>query len=173
MNQVRFVIMGNLFCTEYTIHRRFDLKGSSHGRTTDKPEEEIDGNTTLKDLDLNFIFRLQKEWFQDFQRWIQNDYHCLFQILHVLLCFLSLFLLSFLSARILMTGKWTGTVIFSNKKELWIIVFWWACISGKDRTIGIYSLRIVPLNMELQGVINFFYKIDNLVYIDCDLVSKI
>ncbi|CAL9094260.1 unnamed protein product, partial [Musa textilis] len=40
--KVRFVIMGNLFCSEYPIHRRFDLKGSSHGRTTDKPEAEID-----------------------------------------------------------------------------------------------------------------------------------
>lgn len=68
MNQVRFVIMGNLFCSEYVIHRRYDLKGSSHGRTTDKPEAEIDENTTLKDLDLNFIFRLQKAWFQEFQR---------------------------------------------------------------------------------------------------------
>ncbi|CAL5330585.1 unnamed protein product [Camellia sinensis] len=64
--KVRFVIMGNLFCIEYPIHRRFDLKGSSHGRTTDKPEAEIDATTTLKDLDLNFIFRLQKVWFQEF-----------------------------------------------------------------------------------------------------------
>lgn len=60
--------MGNLFCTEYPIHRRFDLKGSSIGRTTDKPEAEIDATTTLKDLDLNLIFRLQKVWFQDFCR---------------------------------------------------------------------------------------------------------
>jgi len=57
--------MGNLFCSEYPIHRRFDLKGSSHGRTTDKTKEEIDETTTLKDLDLNFVFRLQKKWFQD------------------------------------------------------------------------------------------------------------
>ncbi|KAL2895867.1 Phosphatidylinositol 4-phosphate 5-kinase 4 [Bienertia sinuspersici] len=40
--KVRFIIMGNLFCTEHTIHRRFDLKGSSLGRSTDKPEEELD-----------------------------------------------------------------------------------------------------------------------------------
>lgn len=66
--QVRFIIMGNLFCTEYTIHRRFDLKGSSLGRTTDKAEAEIDETTILKDLDLNFIFRLQKSWFQEFRR---------------------------------------------------------------------------------------------------------
>ncbi|KAL6010075.1 hypothetical protein ACLOJK_000506 [Asimina triloba] len=47
---------------------RFDLKGSSHGRTTVKPEAEIDETTTLKDLDLNCIFRLQKSWFPEFQR---------------------------------------------------------------------------------------------------------
>lgn len=68
-SQVRFVIMGNLFCTEVPIHMRFDLKGSSLGRTTEKSEAEIDPNTTLKDLDLNFIFRLQSVWFQDFCRW--------------------------------------------------------------------------------------------------------
>ncbi|CAA6654025.1 unnamed protein product [Spirodela intermedia] len=71
--QVRFVIMGNLFCSEYSIHRRFDLKGSSHGRTTDKPEDQIDETTTLKDLDLNFLFRLQRSWFQEFQRQVDRD----------------------------------------------------------------------------------------------------
>ncbi|PRQ36293.1 putative 1-phosphatidylinositol-4-phosphate 5-kinase [Rosa chinensis] len=60
--------MGNLFCSEYTIHRRFDLKGSSLGRTTVKTETEIDETTILKDLDLNFIFRLQKSWFQEICR---------------------------------------------------------------------------------------------------------
>ncbi|XP_031247617.1 phosphatidylinositol 4-phosphate 5-kinase 6-like isoform X2 [Pistacia vera] len=71
--KVRFVIMGNLFCSEYAIHRRFDLKGSSHGRTTAKPESSIDPTTTLKDLDLNFIFRLQKVWFQEFCRQVDRD----------------------------------------------------------------------------------------------------
>ncbi|XP_022764375.1 phosphatidylinositol 4-phosphate 5-kinase 6-like [Durio zibethinus] len=71
--KVRFVIMGNLFCTDYTIHRRFDLKGSSHGRITAKPESEIDPTTTLKDLDLNYIFRLQKMWFQEFCRQVDRD----------------------------------------------------------------------------------------------------
>ncbi|GAB4827771.1 Phosphatidylinositol 4-phosphate 5-kinase 4 [Ancistrocladus abbreviatus] len=71
--KVRFVIMGNLFCTQYAIHRRFDLKGSSHGRTTDKPESEIDPTTTLKDLDLNYIFRLQRFWFQEFCRQVDRD----------------------------------------------------------------------------------------------------
>lgn len=61
--QVRFIIMGNLFCSDYHIHRRFDLKGSSYGRSTDKSEEEIDEMTTLKDLDLNYIFRLHRSWY--------------------------------------------------------------------------------------------------------------
>jgi hypothetical protein len=67
--QVRFVIMGNLFCSNYKIHRRFDLKGSSHGRMTDKPIDQISEHTTLKDLDLNFIFRLEGSWFQEFCRY--------------------------------------------------------------------------------------------------------
>uniref|UniRef100_A0A0E0QC83 Phosphatidylinositol 4-phosphate 5-kinase n=1 Tax=Oryza rufipogon TaxID=4529 RepID=A0A0E0QC83_ORYRU len=71
--KVRFVIMGNLFCSDHSIHRRFDLKGSSLGRTTDKPQTEIDQYTTLKDLDLNFIFRLKKQWFHEFQRQVDRD----------------------------------------------------------------------------------------------------
>ncbi|XP_071690172.1 phosphatidylinositol 4-phosphate 5-kinase 6-like [Rutidosis leptorrhynchoides] len=71
--KVRFVIMGNLLRTEVPIHRRYDLKGSSHGRITDKPENEIDANTTLKDLDLKFIFRLHKDWFQEFCSQVNKD----------------------------------------------------------------------------------------------------
>ncbi|KAK6163056.1 hypothetical protein DH2020_002897 [Rehmannia glutinosa] len=71
--KVRFVIMGNLFCTEVAIHRRFDLKGSSHGRLTHKPESEIESTTTLKDLDLNFIFRLHKSLFQEFCSQVDKD----------------------------------------------------------------------------------------------------
>ncbi|KAF6139495.1 hypothetical protein GIB67_005132 [Kingdonia uniflora] len=71
--QTRFIIMGNLFCSEYRIHRRFDLKGSSYGRSTGKPEGEIDETTTLKDLDLNYTFRLQQPWFQELIRQIDLD----------------------------------------------------------------------------------------------------
>ncbi|KAL2503523.1 Phosphatidylinositol 4-phosphate 5-kinase 1 [Abeliophyllum distichum] len=71
--KTRFIVMGNLFCSEYRIHRRFDLKGSSHGRTTDKPEGEIDETTTLKDLDLNFVFRLQSNWYQELIKQIHRD----------------------------------------------------------------------------------------------------
>ncbi|KAI4348604.1 hypothetical protein L6164_009311 [Bauhinia variegata] len=71
--KVRFIIMGNLFCSEYTIHRRYDLKGSSLGRITDKPETEINDTTILKDLDLNFLFKLQKSWFLEFCRQLDRD----------------------------------------------------------------------------------------------------
>ncbi|KAF3795340.1 Phosphatidylinositol 4-phosphate 5-kinase 1 [Nymphaea thermarum] len=71
--KVRFIVMGNLFCSEHRIHRRFDLKGSSYGRSTDKPEGEIDETTTLKDLDLNFVFRLERHWFQELLRQIDRD----------------------------------------------------------------------------------------------------
>jgi len=89
--QVRFVIMGNLFCSEYPIHRRFDLKGSSLGRTTDKPHTEIDQYTTLKDLDLNFIFRLNKQWFQEFQRWSYFISYFTYRVLLVLLEIMAFF----------------------------------------------------------------------------------
>ncbi|KAK4747458.1 hypothetical protein SAY87_014044 [Trapa incisa] len=71
--QTRFIVMGNLFYSEYRIHRLFDLKGSSHGRTTEKSLGEIDETTTLKDLDLDFIFHLQRNWFQGFIGQIERD----------------------------------------------------------------------------------------------------
>ncbi|KAF7140864.1 hypothetical protein RHSIM_Rhsim06G0108400 [Rhododendron simsii] len=71
--KTRFIVMGNLFCSDYRIHRRFDLKGSSHGRTTDKLKREIDETTTLKDLDLDFVFRLQTNWFQELIKQIDRD----------------------------------------------------------------------------------------------------
>lgn len=56
--KVRFVVMGNMFCTELRIHRRFDLKGSKFGRKTNS--DNIDENTTLKDLDLSYEFHMDK-----------------------------------------------------------------------------------------------------------------
>ncbi|XP_030938570.1 phosphatidylinositol 4-phosphate 5-kinase 2-like [Quercus lobata] len=71
--KTRFIVMGNLFCSEYRIHKRFDLKGSSYGRTTDKPEGKIDETTTFKDLDLNYVFHLERSWFQELIRQIDRD----------------------------------------------------------------------------------------------------
>ncbi|PON92325.1 Phosphatidylinositol-4-phosphate 5-kinase [Trema orientale] len=56
--KVRFVVMGNMFYTELRIHRRYDLKGSTHGRFTDK--NKIHQNTTLKDRDLAYEFHMDK-----------------------------------------------------------------------------------------------------------------
>ncbi|CAN0878698.1 Phosphatidylinositol 4-phosphate 5-kinase 9 [Linum grandiflorum] len=67
----RFVVMGNMFCTEVRIHRRFDLKGSSLGRSTEKIE--IDENTTLKDLDLNYSFYLEPSWRESLLKQIETD----------------------------------------------------------------------------------------------------
>ncbi|KAB2622427.1 phosphatidylinositol 4-phosphate 5-kinase 9 [Pyrus ussuriensis x Pyrus communis] len=67
----RFVVMGNMFCTELRIHRRFDLKGSSLGRSADKIE--IDENTTLKDLDLNYSFYLEPSWREALMTQIEID----------------------------------------------------------------------------------------------------
>ncbi|KAL2901288.1 Phosphatidylinositol 4-phosphate 5-kinase 1, partial [Bienertia sinuspersici] len=71
--KTRFILMVNLFCLEYRIHRRFDLKGSRHGRTTEKAKGEIDETTTLKDLDLDFVFRLQRNWYQELIKQIERD----------------------------------------------------------------------------------------------------
>ncbi|KAL9666152.1 hypothetical protein QQ045_000476 [Rhodiola kirilowii] len=70
--KTRFIVMGNLFCSGYPIHKRFDLKGSSHGRSTEK-HEEMDETTTLKDLDLNFKFRLQPKWYMELIKQIDLD----------------------------------------------------------------------------------------------------
>ncbi|TXG47363.1 hypothetical protein EZV62_026657 [Acer yangbiense] len=67
----RFVVMGNMFCTELRIHRRFDLKGSSLGRSTENIE--IDENTTLKDLDLNYFFYLEPFWREALLKQIEID----------------------------------------------------------------------------------------------------
>ncbi|OVA10292.1 Phosphatidylinositol-4-phosphate 5-kinase [Macleaya cordata] len=72
--KVRFVVMGNMFCTELRIHRRFDLKGSSQGRYTNK--HEIDENTTLKDLDLSYVFHMDKSWRESLFKQISLD--CMF-----------------------------------------------------------------------------------------------
>ncbi|KMT08132.1 hypothetical protein BVRB_6g143810 [Beta vulgaris subsp. vulgaris] len=56
--KVRFVVMGNMFYTELRIHRRYDLKGSSYGRYTDKGK--MNQNATLKDLDLSYEFYMDR-----------------------------------------------------------------------------------------------------------------
>ncbi|XP_022967571.1 phosphatidylinositol 4-phosphate 5-kinase 8-like [Cucurbita maxima] len=72
--KVRFVVMGNMFCTELKIHRRYDLKGSTLGRYThgDKSRDGI----TMKDLDLSYEFHMDKLLRQSLFKQISLD--CMF-----------------------------------------------------------------------------------------------
>ncbi|XP_024026158.1 phosphatidylinositol 4-phosphate 5-kinase 7 isoform X1 [Morus notabilis] len=72
--KVRFVVMGNMFYTELRIHRRYDLKGSTHGRITKK--DKISQHTTLKDLDLTYEFHMDKLLRQSLFKQIKLD--CMF-----------------------------------------------------------------------------------------------
>ncbi|KDP38876.1 hypothetical protein JCGZ_05033 [Jatropha curcas] len=72
--KVRFVVMGNMFCTELRIHRRYDLKGSTYGRFTDK--DKIKENTTLKDCDLNYEFHMDKMLRESLFKQLSED--CMF-----------------------------------------------------------------------------------------------
>ncbi|XP_020213539.1 phosphatidylinositol 4-phosphate 5-kinase 7 [Cajanus cajan] len=72
--KVRFVVMGNMFCTELHIHRRYDLKGSSQGRYTN--EDKINSHTTLKDLDLKYEFHMDKKLRESLFKQISLD--CMF-----------------------------------------------------------------------------------------------
>ncbi|XVE48670.1 hypothetical protein DITRI_Ditri01bG0021200 [Diplodiscus trichospermus] len=56
--KMRFMVMGNMFRSELRIHRRYDLKGSTRGRYTDK--DKIRESSTLKDLDLSYEFSMDK-----------------------------------------------------------------------------------------------------------------
>ncbi|KAH6823456.1 Phosphatidylinositol-4-phosphate 5-kinase family protein [Perilla frutescens var. hirtella] len=69
--KVRFVVMGNMFCTELRIHRRYDLKGSVQGRFTNK--DEIDESTTLKDLDLTYEFHMDRSLHEALFRQLSLD----------------------------------------------------------------------------------------------------
>lgn len=64
--KIRFVIMGNLFNSNVRLHRRFDLKGSSQGRSSEKTA--IDESMTLKDLDLDLAFDLHGHHWQTLMR---------------------------------------------------------------------------------------------------------
>ncbi|XP_042020772.1 phosphatidylinositol 4-phosphate 5-kinase 8-like isoform X1 [Salvia splendens] len=69
--KVRFVVMGNMFCTELRIHRRYDLKGSVQGRFTNK--DMIDETTTLKDLDLAYEFHMDRSLHEALFRQLSLD----------------------------------------------------------------------------------------------------
>eukprot|EP00884_Botryococcus_braunii_P012486 jgi/Botrbrau1/21238/Bobra.39_2s0036.1 len=62
-SKVRFVVMNNVFRTDLPIHRKYDLKGSTLGRSSllDKGSGGHP-SSILKDLDLDIIFKLEEGW---------------------------------------------------------------------------------------------------------------
>nr|BBC28437.1 1-phosphatidylinositol-4-phosphate 5-kinase [Yamagishiella unicocca] len=57
----RFVVMSNIFRTPLQLHRKYDLKGSTLGRTAGRPSAD-DPTVIFKDLDLDLQLRLEDGW---------------------------------------------------------------------------------------------------------------
>ncbi|XP_050233998.1 phosphatidylinositol 4-phosphate 5-kinase 7-like [Mercurialis annua] len=73
--KIRFVVMGNMFCTELKIHRCYDLKGSTQGRFTDA--DKMEANKALKDLDLTYEFQMDKLLRESLFKQLSEDCHFL------------------------------------------------------------------------------------------------
>ncbi|EFJ44342.1 hypothetical protein VOLCADRAFT_106487 [Volvox carteri f. nagariensis] len=70
---VRFVVMHNMFNTDLQIHKKFDLKGSTDGRTTGPRVDPYDPKTIFKDLDLDLQFLLDPSSYDRVIRQITSD----------------------------------------------------------------------------------------------------
>ena len=73
--QIRFVVMGNVFSTDLLLHRKYDLKGSTQGRTARVGGKVEDGSTILKDNDLDFKLILENSWYAEFIKYILIVYY--------------------------------------------------------------------------------------------------
>lgn len=69
---VRFIVMGNLFQTDLKMHRKYDLKGSVLGRTSGQADRD-DPKTILKDLDLDYSFKLEEGWHERLMHQLKAD----------------------------------------------------------------------------------------------------
>ena len=70
--KVRFVVMGNVFPSDVVLHRRYDLKGSRHGRTAG-PEALARPNAVLKDLDVDLALALDARTHAELTRALRAD----------------------------------------------------------------------------------------------------
>lgn len=70
--KVDLVVMENIFNTKLHLHRRFDLKGSTLGRTAGVSSSD-DPDVIYKDLDLKGTFRLEKGWKERLSMQLQYD----------------------------------------------------------------------------------------------------
>ncbi|KAK9868987.1 hypothetical protein WJX84_003964 [Apatococcus fuscideae] len=78
---VRFVVMGNCLPTDVRLHRKYDLKGSTYGRTAGMKAQNP--NAILKDLDLDLRLQLDPRTHQAMMQQIDADVALLEQ-LHVM-----------------------------------------------------------------------------------------
>ena len=70
--KVRFVVMGNVFPSDVVLHRRYDLKGSRHGRTAGA-EALARPNAVLKDLDVDVALALDARTHAELSRALRDD----------------------------------------------------------------------------------------------------
>jgi len=73
--QIRFIVMGNIFNADMPIHRRYDLKGSTQGRRSDRDPDTP--GIICKDLDLDFQLQLEPGWKARLERQLREDSHIL------------------------------------------------------------------------------------------------
>eukprot|EP00891_Asterochloris_glomerata_P007971 jgi/Astpho2/7971/Aster-06568 len=69
--KVRFVVMGNVFPSDVKLHRRYDLKGSTFGRTAAK--KAGNPNTVLKDLDVDLQLQLDPASYDGLMAQLESD----------------------------------------------------------------------------------------------------
>ncbi|PRW20830.1 Phosphatidylinositol 4-phosphate 5-kinase 2 isoform A [Chlorella sorokiniana] len=81
--QVRFVVMGNVLPSDLRLHRKFDLKGSTYGRTVGADVRATHPYATLKDEDLDMQLILPQEQYGGVLRQLRRDLDLL-QRLHVI-----------------------------------------------------------------------------------------
>lgn len=70
--QVRFMVMNNILPSEVHIHEKYDLKGSTEGRTAGLADAH-NVNTILKDLDLHIRFRLRAPQYDALVKQLKAD----------------------------------------------------------------------------------------------------
>lgn len=70
---VRFVVMANMFQTDLQIHRKYDIKGSTEGRTLGPRADDNDPSLIFKDLDLDFKIQLDPAWYRPLMTQLHAD----------------------------------------------------------------------------------------------------
>ncbi|KAL4451483.1 hypothetical protein ABPG75_007145 [Micractinium tetrahymenae] len=81
--RVRFIVMGNVLPSDLRMHRRYDLKGSTHGRTAGPQERGANPFATLKDLDVDMQLVLPAKQHGAVLRQLRRDLELL-ERLHVI-----------------------------------------------------------------------------------------